>query len=267
MKLNMSYRFDDDRMVYATYSEGFRNGGSNPVRPTSILPREFTSDELKNYEVGAKTEWLNNRLRFNIALYSMQWDDFAVQVEDPQPGVFQLGYVNLPSAEITGLESEFQFAINEAWQVDASLGYNDGEVSEATVLVLDPDFDPIVVTRGARLPLTPEWTATLGIEYRAPGMILNAKPFARVDLAYVGESVNNLEGIESVVAAGGVVVQDAYDTGDFRIGLEGDRWSATFFVDNFWDERASLFLSNRWAEPRLSVNRPRTYGLQFRYDW
>src|ERR671912_1360866 len=54
MKLNMSYRFDDDRMVYATYSEGFRNGGSNPVRPTSILPREFTSDELKNYEVGAK---------------------------------------------------------------------------------------------------------------------------------------------------------------------------------------------------------------------
>ena len=267
MKLNMSYRLDDDRMVYATYSEGFRNGGSNPVRPTSILPREFTSDELKNYEVGAKTEWLNNRLRFNIALYSMQWDDFAVQVEDPQPGVFQLGYVNLPSAEITGLESEFQFAINEAWQVDASLGYNDGEVSEATVLVLDPDFDPIVVTRGARLPLTPEWTATLGIEYRAPGMILNAKPFARVDLAYVGESVNNLEGIESVVAAGGVVVQDAYDTGDFRIGLEGDRWSATFFVDNFWDERASLFLSNRWAEPRLSVNRPRTYGLQFRYDW
>ena len=267
MKLNMAYRFDDDRMVYATYSEGFRNGGSNPVRPTSILPREFTSDELKNYEIGAKTEWLNNRLRFNIALYSMQWDDFAVQVEDPQPGVFQLGYVNLPSAEITGFESEFQFAINEAWQLDASVGYNDGEVSEATVLVLDPDFPAIEVTRGARLPLTPEWTATLGIEYRAPGRLLNAQPFARVDLAYVGESVNNLEGLESVVDSSGVQLQKAYDTGDFRIGLDGERWSATFFVDNFWDERANLFLSNRWAEPRQSVNRPRTYGLQFRYAW
>jgi iron complex outermembrane receptor protein len=267
MKLNMSYRIDDDRMVYATYSEGFRNGGSNPVRPASILPRDFTSDELKNYEVGAKTEWLDSRLRFNIAIYSMQWDDFAVQVEDPQPSVFQLGYVNLPSAEITGFESEFLFAVNDAWQIDASLGYNDGEVSEATELVLDPAFDPIPVTKGARLPLTPDWTATLGIEYRPRGSLLNAQPFARVDLAYVGESVNNLEGIESVVAAGGVQVQEAYDTGDFRVGLEGERWTATLFVDNFWDERASLFLSNRWAEQRQSVNRPRTYGLSFRYDW
>ncbi|MDP9199028.1 MAG: TonB-dependent receptor [Pseudomonadota bacterium] len=267
MKLNMSYRIDDDRMVYATYSEGFRNGGSNPVRPSSILPREFTSDELKNYEVGAKTEWLNNRLRFNIALYSMQWDDFAVQVEDPQPGVFQLGYVNLPSAEIKGFESELQFAIDDAWQVDASLGYNEGEVSEATELVLDPAFDPIPVTKGARLPLTPDWTATLGIEFRPRTTMLNAQPFARVDLAYVGESVNNLVGIESVVAAGGVQVQESYDTGDFRIGLEGEGWSAALFVDNFWDERANLFRSNRWAEPRQSINRPRTYGLQFRYDW
>jgi outer membrane receptor protein involved in Fe transport len=237
------------------------------VRPSSILPREFTSDELKNYEVGAKTEWLDNRLRFNIAAYSMQWDDFAVQVEDPQTILFQLGYVNLPSAEITGFESELQFAINDAWQLDASLGYNDGEVSEATELVLDPDFAPIVVTRGARLPLTPDWTATLGMEFRPRATLLNAQPFARVDLAYVGDSVNNLEGLESVVDSSGVQVQESYDTGDFRIGLEGEGWSAAFFVNNFWDERANLFLSNRWAEPRQSINRPRTYGLQFRYDW
>ncbi len=197
----------------------------------------------------------------------MQWDDFAVQVEDPQSGVFQLGYVNLPSAEIKGVESEFFFAINDAWLLDATLGYNDGEVSEATVLHLAPDVDPIPVTKGARLPLTPDWTATLGIEYRARGKLLNAQPFARIDLAYVGESVNNLEGIESVVAAGGVQIQEAYDTGDFRVGLEGERWSAALFVDNFWDERANLFLSNRWAEQRQSINRPRTYGLQFRYDW
>jgi outer membrane receptor protein involved in Fe transport len=266
-KLNLTYRIDDDRMVYATYSEGFRNGGSNPVRPNSILPREFSSDELQNYEIGAKTEWLDNRMRFNISVYSMQWDDFAVQIEDPQPGVFQLGYVNLPSAEIKGFESEFFLAIDDAWQLDASLGYNDGEVSEATELILDPGFPGIPVTDGARLPLTPDWTATLGIEYRARGRLLDAQPFARIDLAYVGESVNNLEGIESVVAAGGVQIQEAYDTGDLRVGLEGERWSAAIFVDNFWDERANLFLSNRWAEQRQSINRPRTFGLQFRYDW
>lgn len=269
VKLNATYRVDDDRMVYATYSEGFRVGGSNPVRPNSILPREFRSDELKNMEIGAKTEWLGNRLRFNVAAYLMEWNDFAVQIEDPQDQVFQLGYVNLPTAEITGIETEFSFAVNEAWQIDATFGWNEAEVSEATVLSLTDGVDvfEIPVTKGARLPLTPDWSASLGLEYRPRGQLLNAQPFARLDLAYVGESVNNLEGIESVVGPGTVTVQDAYQTGDFRVGLEGEAWTVSLFLDNVWDERADLFLSNRWAVQRQAINRPRTLGLQFRYDF
>ena len=267
VKLNLSYRVDEDRMVYATYSEGFRVGGSNPLRSNSILPSEYSSDEVTNYELGAKTEWLNNRLRFNIAAYFMQWDDFAVQIEDPQDAVFQLGFVNLPSAEIKGIESELYFAINDAWQVDATLGWIEAEISEATVLVLDPDEDPIPVTKGARLPLTPDWTATLGIEYRSRARWLDGQPFARFDFAYVGKSVNNLEDIEAVVSTGGVQKLDSYRTGDLRFGLEGEQWSSSIFIDNVWDERTSVFQSNRWAVPRQSIIRPRTIGLQFRYDF
>ena len=143
----------------------------------------------------------------------MDWKDFAVQIEDPQSGgvdengvdipeVFQLGYVNLPSAQIQGFESEFTFIVNDAWQVDATLGYNNAEVSEATMLALEDDLGRVFevpVAEGARLPLTPDWTASLGIEWRPRGQLLNAQPFARVDLAYVGESVTSLAGIQSVV--------------------------------------------------------------------
>ena len=270
-KLNLTYRFDPDHMVYATYSEGFRVGGANPVRPTSILPREFSSDELKNYELGAKTEWLNNRLRFNIAAYLMDWSDFAVQIEDPQEGVFQLGYVNLPSAEIPGFESELTFVVNDSWQIDATLGWNDAHVSKATLFTLtDPDTGEVFevpVSDGARLPLTPDWSASLGIEWRPRGQLFNAQPFTRLDLAYIGEAVNNLEGIESIVGQNDVITLDAYETGDLRLGLEGEHWSTSLFVDNIWDERAETFLSNRWAVPRLSINQPRTYGLSFRYEF
>jgi len=266
-KANLTYKIDDDHMVYATWSEGFRVGGNNPVRPTSILPREFSSDTLTNMELGAKTEWLDNRLRFNIAVYKMEWEDFAVQIEDPQEDSFQLGYVNLPTAEIKGVETEFQFVINDAWQIDGTVGWVEAEISEATELVLDPDFDPIPVTEGARLPLTPDWSASLGIEFRPRGQLLNAQPFARLDLAYVGESVTSLEGIQSVINPGDVVTQDAYDTGDFRFGLEGEDWSASLFVDNIWDERAQLFMSSRWAVQRQTINRPRTIGVQFRKDF
>ena len=141
-------------------------------------------------EIGAKTEWMDNRLRFNVAAYLMDWDDFAVQIEDPQPGVFQLGYVNLPTAEIPGVEAELTFVVNDAWQIDATLGYNDAQVSEATTLTLTDD-DGVDYVRevedGARLPLTPDWSGALGVEWRPRGQLLNSQPFARVDLAYVGE--------------------------------------------------------------------------------
>ena len=270
MKLNLNYRIDDDRMVYATYSEGYRNGGNNPVRPSSILPREFSSDTLDNYEVGAKSEWLDNRLRFNVALYYMEWNDFAVQIEDPQPQVFQLGYVNLPTAEIPGVEAELTYLVNDAWQIEATLGYNDAKISEATVLTLvDDDGNEFVrpVEDGARLPLTPDWSGSLGIEWRPRGELLSAQPFVRADFAYVGEVVTNLEGFESVIGQAGLSTQDAYETGDLRFGLEADGWSAALFVRNISDERATTFRSNRWAVPRLSVIQPRTYGLQFRYEF
>ena len=58
-KLNVTWRIDDDRLVYATYSEGFRVGGSNPLKPASVLPRSYEPDEVRNYELGTKTEVKN----------------------------------------------------------------------------------------------------------------------------------------------------------------------------------------------------------------
>ncbi|MGH8428913.1 MAG: TonB-dependent receptor domain-containing protein, partial [Solimonas sp.] len=196
---------------------------------------------------------------------------FAVQIEDPQARFFQLGYVNLPTAEIPGVEADFAFSVNENWQLDGALSWNDAQTDGATTLSFGEDAsgNPLgfTVVDGARLPLTPDRSATFGIEYRSDARWFNAQPFGRFDFAYVGESVNSLEGIESVVSGNPPVVQDAYETGDVRIGLDGDAWSASFFVDNVWDERAKLFLSNRWAVQRQAIIRPRTIGLRFRYDF
>jgi len=270
---SITYRLDPDRLVYATYSEGFRIGGSNPLKPASILPRDYASDELSNYEVGLKSEWLDNKLRFNAAVYYMDWSDIAVQIEDPQEAIFQLGFVNLPSAEIKGFEAEVTFVPSEHWQFEGALAWNDAETSETTTLDLgeDEDGNPlgIVVQDGTRLPLTPDWSVTFGAEYRSDARWLDAQPFVRFDYAYVGDSVNSLGGIESIVSAEPTPVetQESWHTGDLRLGLAADSWSASVFVDNLWDERAELFISNRWAAQRVSVNRPRTYGLQFRYDF
>ena len=268
-KLNLTYKLNRDRLVYATYSEGFRVGGSNPLKPASLLPRDYRSDQIKNYEVGTKTEWLNHRLRANVSAYYMKWKDFAVQVEDPSD-VFQLGFVNLPTAEIKGVESELAVTLNDEWQIDAALGWNDAKTAEASTLSVTDDTGTVftfAVSKGARLPLTPDWSGAFGIEYRPGRTLFASKPYARFDYAYVGGSVNSLAGIESVVSGHPVDRQEAYQTGNLRFGLEGEHWSGSLFVDNLWDERADLFRNNRWGLQRESINTPRTVGVQFRYSF
>ncbi len=269
-RFNAQYTFSPDHLVYATYSEGFRIGGSNPLKQASLLPREFQSDTLKNFEVGTKNEWLNHRLRFNLSAYHMQWDDFAVQVEDPQDVVFQLGFVNLPTATIQGVEGELLFQASKAWLIDASFSYNDAKTDEASTLTVVDDLGDeysFSVEKGARLPLTPEWSGSLGVEFRPEFTLAGGKPFARFDYSYVGSSVNSLSGIESVVSGTPVERQDAYDLGNLRLGLEGEKWSGSLFWNNIWDERADLFLNNRWKAQRMSVNRPSSIGVtvQFRF--
>ena len=78
-RVNLTYRIDQDRMLYATYSSGFRPGGvnRNPVRPP------YGPDQLDNYEVGWKTGWAAGRVRWNGAIFFEQWDDAQFGVAGP----------------------------------------------------------------------------------------------------------------------------------------------------------------------------------------
>jgi outer membrane receptor protein involved in Fe transport len=220
--------------------------------------------------MGLKSEWLDHRVRLNVSAYYMEWNDFAVQVEDPQPAVFQLGFVNLPTAEIKGVEAELAVNYNQQWQLDGALSYNDAKTAGASTLSVtseEGDVFTFAVADGARLPISPEWSGALGLEFRSETRWLEAQPFARFDYSYTGSSVNSLAGIESVVSGNPVETQQSYDIGNFRFGLESDRWIGSIFVNNLWDERADLFISNRWKVPRQAVNRPRTVGVSFHYNF
>ena len=71
-KVNVSYRFDDSRMVYFTWSKGFRPGGVN--RRGTFPP--YKADFLTNYELGWKTAWASDRVRLNGAFFWEDWKDF-----------------------------------------------------------------------------------------------------------------------------------------------------------------------------------------------
>ena len=61
--------------------------------------------------------------------------------------------------------------------------------------------------------------------------------------------------------------QSAYTLTNLRFGLDGEAWSAQLFVNNLFNEYAEEFYNDRWAQTRLSVNRPRRIGVSFRYNF
>ncbi len=277
-KVNLSYTIDD-QLLYFTYSEGFRRGGANSVRPQSVFGpptgqfpppagtlNQYDSDTVDSYEIGAKTEWFDKRLRFNIALYHMVWDDIQIQANDPQEGVFSLGILNFPEAEINGFEAFVTWAPNDNLSLDVNVGYNDGELSQDDIL-FEGTAGELAISDGTQLPIVPDWKGAVNLSYTFNGEVLGGTPYFLANYSYTGESVNSLAGVESTSFSFPPREQDAWSTLDLQIGLETEKWTAALFVDNVADEDAELFFNNRWAQQRLSTLQPRTYGFNLRYNF
>ena len=277
-KISASYHFGD-KMIYATYSEGFRRGGANSAKPQSVFGtpsnlfpppagtlNTFESDELINYEIGLKSEWLNNTLRLNFAIYTMTWDNIQIQAEDAVNPAFSLGIVNFPQAQIDGIEAWLSWLPSEGLSVEATIGCNNGELSKEETLFEGSEAE-LMVPKGTRLPIVPDLKASLNIMYSFSETIMGGYPFVLARYTYTGDSVNSLAGIESSEFSSPVANQDAWKTLDLQAGLETDEWTLAIFVDNLTDEEADLFFNNRFHQQRLSVNQPRTMGVNFRYKF
>jgi outer membrane receptor protein involved in Fe transport len=117
-KFNATWTFDDDKMVFFTYSEGFRSGGANSGKRGTIYGIDgpnhtYDPDELTNYEIGAKTTWADGRFQFNITGYHMVWEEIQIEAVDPTAVTFTTGIVNFTEAEIDGFEADFSWLPTE----------------------------------------------------------------------------------------------------------------------------------------------------------
>ena len=270
-KVTLTYNHDDGKMFYGTYSEGFRRGGANAAKPSSVFGRPplntFNSDLVKNLEIGMKTTLADGRVQFNVTAYRMIWEDIQIEAEDPTPNLFTLGIVNFPEAEITGLEAFLNWIPSDGWGVTANLGLNKAELSkDGTLEVADAPVDR-TAEKGTRLPLAPEFKASVNVDRYFDKKIWGAEPSVSFGVQHTGDSVSSLSGIQSVEFDQPVRTQAAYTLVNLRFALQTDNWSATLFVDNATDEYAELFYNDRWAQTRLSVNRPRTIGINYRRNF
>ena len=87
-KGNVSYKFDEALLAYATVSTGFRSGGLNAVsEPFEPIPVAYKPDSLTNFELGAKGRLLNGLFDYQADVYFIRWSDIQEQ-ETTADGAF-----------------------------------------------------------------------------------------------------------------------------------------------------------------------------------
>ncbi len=233
-KLNLTYKIDPDRLVYATYSTGFRPGGVN--RNGNSPP--YQADSLDNYEVGWKTAWLDRRLRFNGAVYYESWDRFQFSFKG-QNLLTQIE--NGANAKVLGAESSLDWRPDSHLTLSFNGAYNDATMSGVLCKeVASPcPAQDIQAPNGQKLPYTPTFKGNLTARYSFE----LGDWRAHVQGALLYQTETNL----------GLRTQDlqlygatpAYATADFSFGLDKGTLSTELFVKNAFDSNAAV---NRYAE-------------------
>lgn len=273
-KVNLTYRFDDQRLMYVTFSKGFRPGGVN--RRGTFPP--YDADYLKNYEIGWKTSWLDNRIRFNGAVFQLDWDDFQFSFL----GLNGLTNItNAGGARIRGIESDIDFAATDRLLLSAGVSFLDAELSEDFCEILDPvsseplplsqcfGSDPYLgpdILRGApdgtELPIVPKFKGNLTARYRFE--IGSFDSYVQGAFAYTGENRSALVEFDEDVLG----KNRAYAIADLSFGIGNDRFSTELFVNNAFDKRADITRFAQCREemctkPYIVTNQPRTIGVKF----
>jgi iron complex outermembrane receptor protein len=123
--VSLSYTLNDQIMLYTTYQEGFRGGGTT-ARPTATTRVPFGPETLSNFEIGMKSDLLNNRLRLNVTVFDMDYEDMQIGTAG-QDQFGQAAWVtaNDGQANIQGVEVEIQSTIGEHWLLDGTIGNTD----------------------------------------------------------------------------------------------------------------------------------------------
>jgi outer membrane receptor protein involved in Fe transport len=268
----IQYRFGEDKMVYALYSQGYRTGGINRSRGNPTLPFQYDSDLLINYEAGTKTQWWDNRLQVNVIGYHMVWKDFQLEVTDPSFAFgepFQTVVTNVGDAVQDGIDFDITAIPYEGWEVGVNGSWLLKHETKDPLVVFDPrdPGSPVLdVPEGRELPLSPDFSASAYVQYSWTVEPWDADAFIRFQYSYTGDSLNFLESSPEPYPQ---LVQKDYQIGDIRAGLGRGSWEAELFLNNVWDERPEIqrevgFSERFWGNDRIITAQPRSFGLRVR---
>ncbi|MEI9991999.1 MAG: TonB-dependent receptor [Rhizomicrobium sp.] len=173
--LSVSYQWTPELMTYGRVSNAYKAGGYNP----GSLQPAYAPEQALSWEAGAKSQWLDNRLQVNLALYDTIYTNMQISQFNGVNGASQI--VNAAKAHFQGGELEVVALLGDSVRLNGSLGYVDPEFVH--YFNIDAMGHPVDVAAQALVSGVSHFTANIGAEYEFPHFSF-ASPRIRVDYAY-----------------------------------------------------------------------------------
>lgn len=259
-RLGLEWTPADDVLVYGSYATGFKSGTFNG-RATSLAGlTKVEPEEADTYEIGLKTTLLDRRLRFNLAVFQIDYTNLQATVS-LDGGV--TAFVNAAAAESKGAELEIVALPADGLELGLSYGYTDATITESTNGAV---LQGLIV--GNRLPKTPEHKVSLFAEYAHT--ISQGELVWRADYVYQSEMFHlatnqqnsTTPAYTATLRAGNR--EPAYSVLNGRVTWTAPSggWSVAAFGTNLTDERYALSRTATGLGFATAITAPpREFGL------
>ncbi|MGH8177501.1 MAG: TonB-dependent receptor domain-containing protein, partial [Steroidobacter sp.] len=207
-----------------------------------------------------------NRLRFNGALFSQEWEDFQFSLLGAN-GLTEIKNAN--QARINGLEMDMSWAATNQLTLSGGAAFLDSELTENYCGFVDANGNPETncpdpeAPDGTQLPVTPKFKGNLTARYKFPLGSFDAH--VQGSFVHVGKRKSDLRLVERDILGD----LDSYNVADFSAGMGNGTYNVELFVSNAFDERAEIGKFALCAEavcgPQTYIvtNLPRSFGVRF----
>lgn len=265
--LGLDYQITETTLLYATSRKSYRSGGFNFYAPPIVgsdNEADGTFDEESAWDIELGYKYLGDiagvPARLNLALYQMTIDDLQrsnyVAIFGSLAGIT----VNVPEAEISGMDFDIVLAPTDWLQLGGALSLQDAEFSNNVVSVLDnPD------TSFGPYPDSPDWSGSLYADARFPiGGTLELALFGEV----YGQAETFFSSTHNTLNPGSQI--DSYTVTNFRVALSDTEagWTLAAHLRNAFDEE--YYVGGIGFKSLFSVNiavpaAPQTWMLEASY--
>ncbi|MFN8626757.1 MAG: OmpA family protein [Candidatus Binatia bacterium] len=167
---NIAYQWTDELMTYARASRGYQSGVAQDVVTDASLFNSTAPERLESYEAGFKSQWLDNRLRFNADGFFSRYKDQVVSFQEfSSTGGLTTRNLNAGKSEYWGSEVELAAVPLRGLEVTGNYAYLSAKYLEYPgTQVVDGKPVTVDVADQRKVQYAPEHTFTIGATYTAP---------------------------------------------------------------------------------------------------